>query len=83
MTAFARYLQAQGHPTGDQFNSLTQVERDATVNDPTFRCRLFLKAITTSPYLPLDPNETIKVVISVDLYSISDTSHPGQLCNKL
>jgi len=60
MTAFERYLQGYGHPTGDHFNSAGQAERVATMSDPTFRFRLFLKAVTASPYIPID-DETIQV----------------------
>lgn len=58
---FNSYLLGKGHPTSP---FITQPERDdneVTKFNPTFRAKLFLRAITPAGNLPMDQNEKILV----------------------
>lgn len=55
-SAFARYLDGSGDP-----GSTRDYEQDGAENDSLKRSRMFLKAVTASQYLPLDPTKGIKV----------------------
>jgi hypothetical protein len=59
---FSHYIQGIGHPQLDSLDTSHHlgVKNDAK-GDPTFRARLFLKAICVMDYLPVDPSAIIKV----------------------
>jgi hypothetical protein len=65
--ALKRYLQGSGRPVNDEF-SISSNDRQATTGNDTLRSRAFMKAITGSKYLPLDPDED-RVTVSLPLHS--------------
>jgi hypothetical protein len=59
--ALKRYLRGSGHPVGDEFNPIMSNERQAVANNHTLRSQIFMKSVTGSEYLPLDPGNGISV----------------------
>lgn len=53
------YLQEAGHPEGSKL--ATPQAREMAKKDFTLRLRMFLKAVTSSEYLPIDPAKKITV----------------------
>ena len=62
MRLLLSYLRGVGHPTSESLSlPLTNAEIQAVVNDTSLRASLFVQAVTSSKYLPLDPEDKIKV----------------------
>ena len=60
MRLLLSYLRGVGHPTSETL-LLTNAEIQAAVNNTSLRASLFVQAVTSSKYLPLDPDDKIKV----------------------
>jgi hypothetical protein len=54
---FDSYLLGKGHPTS--LFTITQPDDDVAKFSPTFRAKLFLRAITPAGNLPIDQNKNI------------------------
>lgn len=58
---FDHYLLGQGHPTS--LFTVTQPDDEVAKFNPTFRAKLFLRAITPAGNLPIDQNK--KLIVNV------------------
>jgi len=71
--ALKHYLQGSGHPVGDEFNIIAPNEREAAIHDYTLRSRIFMRSITGSEYLSLDPDNHVSVCLMSLLSSMTDS----------